>query len=223
MPAPSGRYPRTSMVGSIASNLDRVLIRVVDVDRLDRADRSRARTLHPHRHAAAFEMGRDLAHRHLGDKADMRRHALFAAHRHRALGGIEMDLLLAEIECGTAFADALGLHAEHALVELQAAVDIGDGQVQMVYALDLHVQPRRFEEVRSLPRRGASGQRSGSQARFPACCPSTKPGFWLVVGSAISRPPTRGRHRTSYRFALWSARVRSTSRSTKSRRATSGH
>src|SRR6516225_9177049 len=142
MPAPSGRYPRTSMVGSIASNLDRVLIRVVDVDRLDRTDRPGARSLHPHRHTAAFEMSCDLAHRRLGHKTDMRRHPFLAAHRHRALGGIEMDLLLAEIECGTSFADALGLHAEHTLVELHAAIDIGDGQVQVVYALDLHGGPR---------------------------------------------------------------------------------
>src|SRR6516162_7240432 len=211
------------MLGSIARRLDRVLIGVVDIDRLDRADRPGTRSLHPHRHAAAFEMSCDLAHRRLGHKTDMRRHPFLAAHRHRTTRGIQMDLLLAEIECGTSFADALGLHPEHTLIKLDAAVDIGDGQVQMVYALDLHVRPRRFEEVPSLPRSGASGQRSGSQARFPACYRSTKPGFWLVVGSAISRPPTRGRHRTSYRFALWSARVRSTSRSTKSRRATSGH
>ena len=62
-----------------------------------------------------------------------------------AAGGVEMDLLLAEIERGAAFAHALGLHAEHALVELYAAVDIGDGQVQVVYALDFH---GRFPSVR---------------------------------------------------------------------------
>ncbi len=49
-----------------------------------------------------------------------------------------MDLLLAEMQCGAALAHALDLHAEHAAVELDAAVDIGDGDVQMVDALDLH-------------------------------------------------------------------------------------
>jgi hypothetical protein len=37
-----------------------------------------------------------------------------------------MDLLLAELEGGAAFAHALGLHAEHATIEFDAAVDIGD-------------------------------------------------------------------------------------------------
>src|SRR5262252_4480761 len=96
--------------GLIARNLDRVLIRVVDIYRLDRADRSGARALHPDRHAAAFEMGRDLGHRRLGDETDMRRHALFAAHRRGTAGSIEMDLLLAEIKRGAAFAHALSLH-----------------------------------------------------------------------------------------------------------------
>src|SRR6516162_7423650 len=152
------------MTGSIGRNLDRVPIRVVDIYRLDRADRAGARTLHPDRHAALFEMSRDLTHRRLGDKADMCRHPFLGAHCHRPAGGIEMDLLLAEMECRAAFTHALDPHAEHALVELDAAVDIGDGQVQMVYALDLHVRPRRFEEIRSLPRREASGQRHQSQA-----------------------------------------------------------
>ena len=33
--------------------------------------------------------------------------------------------------------------------EQGAAIDIGDGQVQMVYALDFHGRPRRFEEAQS--------------------------------------------------------------------------
>src|SRR5207249_2308216 len=98
-------------------------------------------------------MSRHLADRRLGDKADMRRHAFFAAHRHGPAGGIEMDLLLTEIECRTAFAHALGLHPEHALVKLHTAVDIGNGQVQMVYALDLHHD-----------RSEAEGQRQGVKA-----------------------------------------------------------
>src|SRR6516225_10132616 len=111
------------MVGSVARDLDRVLVRVVDVDRLDRADRPGARSLHPNRHAAMLEMGRDLGHRGFGNKADMRRPPFLAAYRHRATRGVEMDLLLAEIECCAAFAHALGLHAEHALIKLDAAVD----------------------------------------------------------------------------------------------------
>src|ERR1700746_3064766 len=206
------------MVDSIGGNFDRVMVRVVDVDRLDRADRPGTRALHPNRHAAMFEMGRDLAHRRLGDKTDMRRHPLFAAHRHRTTGGVEMDLLLAKIECRAAFAHALGLHAEHPFVELDAAADIGDGQVKMVYALDLHIRPRRFVEFPSLPWCGASGQRSGSEARFPACSRSSNPAFWPISGSVISRPPMCGRALIWYRCALSSATARSTSPSIKSRK-----
>lgn len=39
---------------SIVGNFDRVLIRVVDVDRLDRAERAGRRALHPDRNAATF-------------------------------------------------------------------------------------------------------------------------------------------------------------------------
>jgi hypothetical protein len=45
------------------------------------------------------------------------------------------------MQCGAAFADALDLHAKHSPVELQAAVDVGDGQIQMVDTLDLHGGP----------------------------------------------------------------------------------
>src|SRR5271163_1464576 len=150
--APERGYPWASwvMVGSIAGNLDRVLVWVVDIDRLDRADRPGARPLHPDWHAAMFEMGRDLAHWRLGDEADMRRHPFFAAHRHRAASGVEVDLLLAEMQCRAAFAHAFDLHAKHALIELHAAVDIGDGDVEVVYAFDLHGRPRRFSEDRQL-------------------------------------------------------------------------
>src|SRR6516162_4170715 len=199
----------------VSRNLDRVLIRVVDIDRLDRADRPGARTLHPHRDAALFEMGGDFADRRLGDKADMRRHALLAADRHRSAGGVEMDLLLAEIERRPAFPHALGLHAEHAFVELYAAVDIGDGQVQMVYALDLHVRPFGSMEDRAC-------HDVERRARISRCFRSSRPAFWPGAGSVIWRPPTGGRPRISCPFALSSARVRSTSRSTKSPRAMSG-
>jgi hypothetical protein len=40
-----------------------------------------------------------------------------------------MDLLLAEIERRAALTHALGLHAEHAPIELHAAGDVGDRQV----------------------------------------------------------------------------------------------
>src|SRR3954451_24942156 len=82
-------------------------------------------------------MGHHFADRLLGDEADVRRHALFASHCRRA-GRVEMYLLLSEIQCRTAFANALSLHTEHAFIKLQTAVDISDGQVQVVNALDLH-------------------------------------------------------------------------------------
>src|SRR5215469_13987622 len=100
-------------------------------------------------------MNCDLAHRRVGDKADVRGHAFFAAHRHCSAHGVEVDLLLPEIERSTAFTHILGLHAEHALVERDATVEIVDGQIEMVYALDLHGgHSEELDEVRSLPRRG---------------------------------------------------------------------
>src|SRR4029077_11149777 len=116
---------------SIGRDLDRVHVRVIDIDRLDRADRAGARTLQPDRHPRLFELRGDLADRRVGDKTDMRRHALVAAHRRAAAGLVEMDLLLAEEQRGAALAHAFAAHAEDALVELDAAVDIGDGDVEM--------------------------------------------------------------------------------------------
>src|SRR3954447_26951616 len=103
-------------------------------------------------------MGHNLADRRFGDEADMRRHPPFPSHRRHAVGSIQMDLLLTKMKRCAALADALGLHAENALVELQAAVDIGDSQIQMVDALDLHGWPRYLEEDPSLPRPEASHQ-----------------------------------------------------------------
>src|SRR5437763_11960309 len=70
--------------GSVGRDLDRVLVGIVDIDRLDRADRTGARPLHADRHAAALDMGDDLVDRRVGDEADMRRHALLTAHGGRA-------------------------------------------------------------------------------------------------------------------------------------------
>src|SRR3954454_20839632 len=100
-------------------------------------------------------MGHHFADRLLGDETDVRRHALFAGHRRRT-GRVEMYLLLSEIQRRAAFADTLGLHAEHTFVELQATVDIGDSQVQVVDALDLHDKPRWL--------RSRAWHRSGHQA-----------------------------------------------------------
>ncbi len=55
-----------------------------------------------------------------------------------------MDLLLAEGQRRPPLADHLGIHAEHLFVERDAAVDIGDGDVEVVDALDLHSRPSCF-------------------------------------------------------------------------------
>src|ERR1700728_3980668 len=75
----------------IARHLDRVAVRVVEIDRLDRADRAGPGPLHPDRQPARLDMRRDLGDRRLGDEADMRRLPLLAACRHRAAGQVEMD------------------------------------------------------------------------------------------------------------------------------------
>ena len=49
-----------------------------------------------------------------------------------------MDLLLPEQQRGAALAHALAARAEDAVIELDAAVEIGDGDVQMIDAFDFH-------------------------------------------------------------------------------------
>src|SRR5438094_4001916 len=144
-----------------------MLVRIVDVERLDRPDRAGARALHPDGDAAIFEMLCDLGDRRLSDEADMRRHPLFAAHRGRA-SEIEMDLLLAEQKRGAPLAHALGPHAEHPLVELDAAPDIGDRDVEVVDALDLHGWPRRLSEAPRVPRSPAPDQQNSPERYAPS-------------------------------------------------------
>ena len=94
-----------------------------------------------------------------------------------------MDLLLPEMQRRAALADALGLHAEHAPVEFDAAVDIGDGQVQMVYALDLHGRPPRLAETKACHGAGRLASTARS-CKISACCRSRKPAFSGIAGRA---------------------------------------
>ncbi len=55
----------------------------------------------------------------------------------RGAGRMQVDLLLAELQCGAARAEAHDLHAEHALVEITAAFDVGDGEDQVVQAFEM--------------------------------------------------------------------------------------
>jgi hypothetical protein len=55
----------------------------------------------------------------------------------RRAGRMQVDLLLAELQRGTTGAEAHDLHAEHALVEVTAAVDVGDGEDQVVQAFEM--------------------------------------------------------------------------------------
>src|SRR4051794_32233735 len=102
----------------------------------------------------------------------MRRHALFAAHRaiigHWRAGEVEMDLLLAEQQRGAAFAHTLAAHAQHPLVPVDAAVEIGNRDVQMVDTLDLHgtsSASMRNSAMNRPPRPTAS---TASRTAFPA-------------------------------------------------------
>ena len=55
----------------------------------------------------------------------------------RCTGRMQIDLLLAELQRGTARTEAHDLHAEHALVESTAAFDVGDGEDQVVQAFKM--------------------------------------------------------------------------------------
>src|SRR5437660_5222094 len=100
-----------------------------------------------------------------------------------------MDLLLAEIERGAALAHTLGLHPEHALIKLHDAVDIGDGEIEVVDAFDLHGRPRRFAKVPRLTRNAGFWPAGAKSCKIPGCCPSAKPAFWPAAGSVIWRLP----------------------------------
>src|SRR5580704_3786051 len=117
MIAMSSRGPASGMAASVMRNFDRIAVRIVDIERLDRADRPRARPLHPHRHAAFGEMRGDLVGLGIGHETDMRRHPLLARARHRAAREVEMDFLLAEEQGRPALAHYFSLHAEHLFVE----------------------------------------------------------------------------------------------------------
>src|SRR5438105_12736177 len=130
---------------SVIGDFDEVVVRMEDVDELDRSERAGARAgTGDDRHAAMPEMRNDLGERRLGDKAEIAR-ARGRPIRDEAgdvIGRVQIDLLLAEAQRRAALAEGDDLHTENSRVELTGACDIGDGQNEVIETRDLHGRPR---------------------------------------------------------------------------------
>jgi hypothetical protein len=72
-------------------------------------------------------------------------------------GPVQVDLAVAEGKGGASRAERDRLHAEHAGVEVHGGVDIGDGQHQMVEAIDAHAAHRRRARGGAAPREWPGG------------------------------------------------------------------
>src|SRR6266446_5042807 len=116
---------------SVIRDLDQILVRIADIDRLYRADGTRARPRPGHdRHSAMFEVCCYLGERHRSDEAQISRprRRLVGDETGNVARGMQVDLLLSEAQRGASFAKADDLHTEHARVEFAGARDVGDGQ-----------------------------------------------------------------------------------------------
>src|ERR1051326_7698459 len=126
---------------SIIQNLDGVRVGVADIDRLDRADRPGARPRPgDDRHRATLEMLDDLAQRHIGDEAQIARARgrLVGDEARNGVGGVQVDLLLAEAQRRPPLAKANDLHPEYPRIKRAGPLDIGDGGEGVVETRDLH-------------------------------------------------------------------------------------
>src|SRR5690242_9910519 len=115
----------------VIRDFDEVLVGVADIDGLHCADSAGARPgAGDDRHAAIPEMRDDLGERRLGDKAEIAgaRGWLIGDQAGDVVSRMQIDLLLAETQRGTALAKSDDLHPENARVELAGLGDIGDGQ-----------------------------------------------------------------------------------------------
>src|SRR5262249_21750094 len=104
---------------SIIRDLDEVLVRVADIDRLDRPDGAGARSRSgDDRHLATLQVRDDLGDRHLGDEAQIARARgrPVGDETGDVVGRVQVDLLLAEAQRGASLAEFDDLHAEDARV-----------------------------------------------------------------------------------------------------------
>jgi hypothetical protein len=81
-----------------------------------------------------------LGERKLGDEAQIARARgrLVGDETGHVIGRMQVDLLLAKAQCGAPFAKGDDLHPQHPRIELAGAGDVGDGQHEVVEAVDLH-------------------------------------------------------------------------------------
>ena len=125
----------------IIRNLDQVLIGVANIDRLDRANRPGARSRSSdNRHAASIEMRCDLGERQRCDKAKIAGAGRWFVgdQAGNPVGGMQIDFLLAEFKSGPALAKMHDFHPEHPLVKRASAINVGNGEYEMIEAFDIH-------------------------------------------------------------------------------------
>src|SRR6516162_8199505 len=157
---------------SIIRDLDQVQIRVANIDRLYRADRTSTwpRSRHDG-NPARLEMRGYFGERHRSNETQVARtrSRLVGDQARDIAGRMQVDLLLAKAQRGAAFAKAHDLHSEHLRVKFAGAVDIRDGQNQMIEPFDVHYDgPHRQGTEPRLPRSTPCGQprsRSGRSSR----------------------------------------------------------
>ncbi|KAG0751414.1 hypothetical protein G6F24_014347 [Rhizopus arrhizus] len=103
-------------------------------------------------------MGQHIGSRRARDQAQIgtARRGLRGVRLQRCTGRVQVDLLLAELQRSAAGAETHDLHAKHALIEVTAALDVGNGEDQMVEAVD--EDHARSLTLRALPGCAASGR-----------------------------------------------------------------
>ena len=69
---------------------------------------------------------------------------------------MQVDLLLAKAQCRAPFAKGDDLHPQHPGVELAGARNVGDGQDQVIEALDIHI----FDPLRRAARHHSRNSRA---------------------------------------------------------------
>lgn len=126
----------------VVGYLDQVFIRIPEVNRNDVATRAAAwyRPVDD-LDAAGFEFCHDLVHRIVDDKTQ-----IGAARLHPAGPGFEfptalvqVDFLFTEAERNPAGAEFYFFHAHQVAIKLDSALDIGNGQYQVIDSIGFHL------------------------------------------------------------------------------------
>jgi 8-oxo-dGTP pyrophosphatase MutT (NUDIX family) len=138
---PKAKSSPRSLTVVVGGDLDEVAVRITEVDRGDRASRPSPGNwsfLDPH--VAGAQVGHHPVKWGRGDQADIDRSWSGSAGLGLQLVTrlVQVELVGAEAEGAAVGAEGDRLHAEHADIEVDGLVDVGNGEDQMVNAVDDH-------------------------------------------------------------------------------------